>query len=242
MPTPAEVRRQAALDLVVSPWTLGPAVLGGTALLAGWAFGAEPTLLFLGVGGLLSGAGALATRWITGLEAITAGAWRKLIDAEKADREAELDRLDRALQRDGDPGSQKLLRALRHLRDGLEEDEAAGKLGGAGGIVKERADEVFAACVAQLRRSLELDETARTLSGDARRQLRANRLEVLQDVKRTVEHLATVVSETREAPLKRQAGDLSRLREELDATMEVARRTERRLNDLDSSGGDRLRE
>ena len=233
MPTPAEVRQQAALDLVVSPWTLGPVVLGGTALAAGWAMGGDPTWLLAGVGGLLAGGGALATRWLTRLEAVTAGAWAKLIADEHADREADLDALDRALQRDGDPGSQKLLRALRLIRDGLERDEAEGKLGGAGGLLKDRADEVFAACVAQLRRSLELDETARTLAGPARRELRADRQAVLEEVAETVRHLASTVTEARKAPAKRQEGDLGRLRAELDATMEVARRTERRLQDLD---------
>ena len=241
MPTPAEVRKQATLDLIVSPWTLGPVVLGGTALAAGWALGGDPTWLFAGVSGLLAGGGMLATRWLTQLEAVTAQAWRKLIDAEQADREAELDKLDRALQRDGDPSSQKLLRALRTIRQGLEQDEAEGKLGGAGGIVKDRAEEVFAACVAQLRYSLELDETARRLAGPARRALRADRQAILKEVAETVRHLAGTVAEVREAPIKRREGDLGRLRQELDATMEVARRTEARLNELDAGAG-RVRE
>ncbi|MFH5805541.1 hypothetical protein [Alienimonas sp. DA493] len=240
MPTPAEVRQQATLDLIVSPWTLGPALLGGTALAVGWA-GGDPTWLFAGVGGLLAGGGMLATRWLTQLEAVTQNAWRKLIDQEKAAKETELDKLDRALQRDGDPSSQKLLRALRQIRDGLERDEAEGKLGGAGGIVKDRAEEVFAACVAQLRHSLELDETARTLAGPARKELRADRQAILKEVSETVRHLARTVSEVREAPVKRKEGDLGRLRAELDATMEVARRTEARLNELDPGSG-RVRE
>ena len=241
MPTPAEARRRATLDLLVSPWTLGPAVLGGTALAAGWALGGDPAWVFAGVGGLLAGGGALATRWLTKADALVRGAWETLIAEEHAEREAELDRLDRALQRDGDPGSQKLLRALRNIRDGLERDEAEGTLGGAGGLLRDRAAEVFEACVAQLRRSLELDETARTLAGPARRELRADRQAVLKEVAETVRHLASTVSEARKAPAKRKEGDLSRLREELDATMEVARRTERRLADL--GGGDgRVRE
>ena len=240
MPTPAEVRQQATLDLVVSPWTLGPAVLGGTALLAGWALGADPAVLFAGVGGVLAGAGMLATRWLTGLEQITAAAWKKLLDAEHADREADLDRLDRALQRDGQPLSQKLLRALRTVRDGLERDEAEGKLGGAGGLLKDRADEVFDACVAQLRRNLELDETIRSLPRGARQAVREEREALLRDVEATVRALANAAAEARAAPAKRREGDLGRLREELDATMEVARRTEARLNDL--SGPGRVRE
>ena len=241
MPTPAEVRQQATLDLIVSPWTLGPVVLGGTALAAGWALGGDPTWIFAGVGGLLAGGGMLATRWLTQLEAVTQNAWRKLLDQEEADREADLDTLDRALQRDGDPSSQKLLRALRTIRHGLERDEAEGKLAGAGNLVKERADEVFAACVAQLRHSLELDETARRLAGPARRELRADRQEILKEVAETVRHLARTVNEVREGPIKRREGDLGRLRAELDATMEVARRTEARLKDLEPGGG-RVRE
>ena len=240
MPTTAEARRRATLDLLVSPWTLGPAVLGGTALAVGWA-GGDPTWALAGVAGLLAGGGALATRWLTKAELLVQRAWATLIDEERAEREAELDRLDRALQRDGDPGSQKLLRALRKITGGLAEDEAAGKLGGAGGLLKDRADEVFEACVAQLRRSLELDETARTLSGDARRALRADRQAVLREVADTVSHLARTVTEARAAPAKRKEGDLGRLRAELDATMEVARRTERRLGEL-GAGDSRLRE
>ena len=226
MPTPEDVRKQAALDLVVSPWTLGPAVLGATALLAGWAAGADPALLLGGIGGVLAGAGVLATRWIAGLETITAAAWEKLTARERAEREADLDALDRELQRDGDPRSQKLLRALRHLRDGLAEDERAGKLGGAGGLLKDRSEEVFAACVAQLRHSLELDATARTLPTRARGELREERQAVLGEVAETVRHLAAAATEARKAPAKRTDGDLARLREELDATLEVARRTE----------------
>ena len=233
MPTTAEARRRATLDLLVSPWTLGPAVLGGTALAAGWALGGDPAWMLAGVGGVLAGGGALATRWLTKADELVRRAWATLIEEEHAEREAELDRLDRALQRDGDPSSQKLLRALRNVRDGLERDEADGKLGGAGGLLKDRADEVFEACVAQLRRSLELDETARTLAGPARRELRADRQAVLKEVAETVRHLAVTVTEARKAPARRQEGDLSRLRAELDATMEVARRTERRLADLD---------
>ena len=241
MPTPAEVRRQTALDLIVSPWTLGPAVLGATALLGGWAVGADPAVLFAGVGGLMAGAGALATRWVAGLEAITARAYEKLTAAERADRERDLDDLDRALQRDGQPVSQKLLRSLRTIRDGLARDEADGKLGGAGGLLRDRAEEVFAACVAQLRRNLELDETIRALPRSARDAVRQERRALLAEVAETVRHLATAAAEARAAPAKRREGDLSNLRAELDATMEVARRTERRLNELDADAG-RVRE
>ena len=241
MPSPQYVRRQATLDLIVSPWTLGPAVLGATAVLAGWAAGGDPTLLFAGVGGVLAGAGALATRWITGAEEITRRAWDKLLARENAAEEEKLDRLDRALQRDGDPTSQKLLRALRKLTADLKADERAGKLGGAGGLLVDRAAEVFAACVRQLERSLELDATARTLPRQARREVRDERQAILGEVAETVRHLAAAAAEARRAPAKRTAGDLTRLREELEATMDVARRTEARLAELDPGGG-RVRE
>ncbi|WP_171189203.1 hypothetical protein [Alienimonas chondri] len=241
MPTPAEVRKQVTRDLIVSPWTLIPAALGGVALMIGVAGGGDPTWLIAGAGGFMAGGGMLATRWLTQLEDVTQNAWRKLVDAEKEDREEELDKLDRELQRDGDPSSQKLLRALRTIRQNLQQDEAAGKLGGAGGIVKDRAEEVFVACIAQLRHSLELDETARRLAGPARKELRDDRQAILKEVAETVRHLAKTVTEVREAPIKRREGNLSRLRAELDATMEVARRTEARLNELDSGPG-RVRE
>ena len=119
-PPPPRSARQAALDLVVSPWTLGPVVLGGTALAVGWAAGTRPGCSPASAG-CWPAAGCWPPAGSRSWKTVTANAWRKLIAEEQADREAELDDLDRVPPTRRRPeSSQRLLRALRTIRDGLE--------------------------------------------------------------------------------------------------------------------------
>ena len=236
-PDRAALRKAVFTDLLASPWSLVPAALGATALLGSWAVGGDPALTFAGVAGFLGAGGAVATRWITGLETLTQRAWDRLTAADRRRRDDELDALDSALARDGDLRTHRLLRELRALRSRFHEDARAGKLAAGHGRMLSQVDDLFAGCVAHLRNSLELKETARKVGKSRREVLEARRDALVGEVRDTADHLARTVDRVHGFAAGRQRSELSRLREELDETMTVARRTEERMANLDRPVG-----
>ena len=236
-PDRAALRNAVLADLLASPWSLVPAALGATALLGSWAVGGDPGLTFAGVAGFLGAGGAVATRWIYGLEALTQRAWERLTAADRRRRDDELDALDAALARDGDLRTHRLLRELRALRSRFHADARSGKLAAGHGRMLGQVDELFAGCVTHLRNTLELKETARRVGNARREVLEARRDALIGEVAATAEHLAKTVDRVHGFAAGRQASELSRLREELDETMAVARRTEERMAELDRPVG-----
>lgn len=225
-----EVKRKVLLDLFVSPWTLLPAVTGLSAWMLSFGVGGNMTLNLIGLTGVLAAAAIQATRLIFGVEQLTERAQGYQDQKKRVEREAYLDGLAKRLSHDDDPRNDECLRRLRALRDLFEQDppKRAASI-----AIRDMVQRLFDASIVQLERSHELWEKARRLPVGTGRPLMEQRREAVDEVVITVNHLTKTV-ERYNALQAESDGDneLATLREELDATIEAARRADEQLETL----------
>ena len=230
------LKRKVLLDLFVSPWTVVPIVGGLSAFLVSWGLDGVTALNVAGLAGLLVGSGIQATRLIFGIEEITENAQTYLKEQEAADEAAELDALQRRLLRDGDPRTQKCLKTLRVLTaDMRREAEETGSPTTL--AVLGKVEELSATAVAQLERAYGLWDKARKLPRSTARPLMARRQAAVDEVVETIEHLVETIARYHDGRAKKGSEGLSRLRGELDQTLEMARRAEERIDAIGRETG-----
>ncbi len=230
-----EVKRKVLLDLFASPLTLLPVAGGLTALMASWALNGDPTLTFAGLAGVLGGVGLCVSRLILGLEGITQRSYDYFLEKQRKQREESLDALHEKLSSDQDPRTENCLRELRLLYGSLQTAAEKGKITAASYEVLGSVGKVFEQCVKQLRHSHSLWETASRLRGPARESLLQQRNEVVQEVCDTVIEMGQKVDRFLLSETRKNRSELSQLREELDETIEAARRAEERTAELERS-------
>lgn len=213
--------------------------------MAAWAVGQGAGILsFLGLGGLLAGLGAMATRWILRGDEIHKDAF-KALQEEAFQKQAEvLDDLDRRLQRDDDPRTETTLRELREIYQEFKKDAswAEGLKTRVSFEIVSKVERLFEECVKSLRRSLELWEAAEKMRTEThRKEMLESRGSLLGEISRSLEQMRKTVDSVR--ALRVEKGDTARhaqIREELDASLEVARRVEERMRTLEHDLGDPL--
>ncbi|PQO41888.1 hypothetical protein [Blastopirellula marina] len=226
-----DVKKKVLLDLFASPWVIVPLVGGLSAWLLSWGMDGNTTLNMVGLAGVLAGMGIQASRLIFGIEDLTKKAHSYVTEQEKLAQEQKLDQLMARLKQDEDPRSEECLKRLRTLYTALALEAPHGHTAT---MFREKVDQLFQAAVRQLERSLELWEKARRLPGNTSRLLLTERKKAIDEVVLTVNHLSRTVEQYHAFQLKDSDHELAKLREELDRTIEVARRTEEVIDALDA--------
>jgi len=228
-----EIRKKILLDLFVTPTTIGTGSLGVSLLLISWAIGASAIWPFLGFLSILIGIGAVITNIMFNLESISRKAVEALKEQAEQTQDAQLDELDALLCKDRDPRDQGFLRDMRAIYDELKGDIEQGKLSSY--VTPEtlvQLEELFQACVKSLRYSYDLWETSKSAKGRPKDKILQEREQVLQEIGKSVERFTENVTSIRSLSHKTKNGDLSQLREQLDRSLEIARRTEMQMRDV----------
>lgn len=101
--------------------------------------------------------------------------------------------------------------------------------------IREQVGAIFHAAVEQLGNSHKLWELSENLGGEARRKVLVNREQVLQEVSATVDRLQAAITQIKEMIRQDKKVDLASMREELEATMRIARRTEEKMREIENS-------
>lgn len=231
MNTP-NLRKKVLMDLFVSPWSLLPLVGGLAAWMISWAVDGNTLLNLGGLFGVVGGLGIMATRVIFGLEKITEDAFDYLTNQQRLQQQNQLDQLAQQLTGDDDPNTQVYLSNLRRLHEGFVEDLNRGKLPVGARTVQQQVQRLFQAAVEHLEYSFELWNRASRMSGAARKALLDERRRVIDEVRQTTEHLSKTVQQYSAFRISETESELSKLRKELDETMDVARRAEQRVRHL----------
>jgi hypothetical protein len=239
-------RRRVLAKLVASPWVAVPVGLGAVSLLASLALG-EPRgfLAFMGMSGILLGVGMALTRWLYGLEDLAREALDDLDGETEESHRAYLNQLETRLRADGDPRTDRSLTELRNLRDrmtgaGLTDESLSSAFVPE---IREKAEQLYHSCLASLERTLELWRAAQEMATEkARTLVLDSRESLLGEVAASIRHLGATLDHLRTAELRRDRGDqsLARMREELEMGLEVARRVDQRVGELDESLRQRL--
>lgn len=228
------VKRKVISELFFAPSVVLPIVGGISAGLLSWATGGSSYLTGAAVIGVLGGVGWMLTRMIFKVEDITESAMQAELDKRARDERRELDRLAEQLRTDRDHRTQDYLTLLRSLRGEFE--EAAHRPGTKfrSAQVREQVSLVFRAAVEQLQRSFRLWELSENLAGKARDEVLADRETVLSEVQATVDRLSSTVTQFEQLMKSDNNADLATMREELETTMRIAKRTEERMRELEN--------
>lgn len=231
-------RKQVLLDLVSAPVVLFPSAAGLTLLLASWAVsGSSRLMAFAGVTGLLTGAGALITRWITSRDKIIKRVYTRGQARQAAEKERALDELAAQLERDGDPWTGQALATLRQLSERFRDLQDPAKMRRTPPIEIAGTVQRMLDCSYQsLNTSYKLWETSRTLlTKAARRELFEKREKLLIEVDQSITQIAKAIDGLHTLGLEQDpSADLADMRQELEENLDVARRVERRMHELES--------
>lgn len=232
------VKRKVISELFLAPSVVLPVVGGISAGLLSWASGGSSYLTGAAIAGILGGIGWMVTRMIFKVEEITDEAMKAELSKQAGQEAAELDELARKLRTDRDHRTQDYLTLLRSLREEFE--NAANKPGNRfrSAQIREQVSLVFRAAVEQLQQSYRLWDLSENLVGSARDKVLADREQVLHEIEQTVDRLQATVHQFHDLIKADKQVDLATMRDELDATMRIAKRTEQRMRELENSSPD----
>jgi hypothetical protein len=233
------LKRKMLLSVLGSPVTLLPVMAGVTAFLGSWMLGFRQDLGALGLlAGLLGGAGMFVTNLLVGGESYAKEAIEEEREKAGLEREAALDALDRRLAEDGDPRDESALRDLRSLAAALEELSELGAIDlEAANVIEIRAGmaQLFDRCVAHLERILVLRDMAEKMTTKAaRKPIDEQRDEIMAEIFESVKTLGKMLMDLQGLGDSDSTRELSRIREEMDQNLKVARKVDERLQDFES--------
>jgi len=238
-----KVKKKVLLRVFGSPVSVLPFMLGVTSMTATWALNWNPAIgLFAGVAGILGACGAAVTRLLLSGEKITQQVATELTREEQEAKQRALDELDGHLtSSDKDPRPETALRDLRALLKAFEEAEAGSSEMHFRSMIDIQfmASRMFDQCVQSLDQTLRLWHTAQKLNSPAARQpLLDQREKIIADVQASLKQLsgALVALQTMGSGSSSTA-ELSRIREELDQSLAVAKVVEERVNSLVKEAG-----
>lgn len=230
-----EIHRRVFREIFMAPTVVLPIIGGASAWLLSWAADGVPALTLAGLMGVLGGLGWMATRAIFRTEEITAKTIEKLQQQELAAEQAELDRLEDLLKQDDDDRDQELLKLLRIQRAQFQEIASQPGFVVRSQDVLLKVDQLFKASINNLYESYRLWLQSRELSKSQRKLLLDERERLLDDIQQTVNSLQQSLDQYRGLAKRAVGSDLGGLREELEASIDIAKRTEERLRQLDSN-------
>jgi hypothetical protein len=231
-----DLRRKVLLKLLSYPLGLLPALAGVSAIATSWAADFPSWVTFGGGIAVLLGIGAYATRAAFGIDDATREAMAEIQREDRAAWEARLDDLDARLLGDHDERTETLLRQLRKLVHEVEEKGLGEDVNRRTRIeITMQVSELFDGCVRALEKSLDLWEKAQNVEDTkARAGLYDAREGEILEVAECVKTLERMLgAELATVGVSRRDGNLARIREELRANLEVARRVEERMKSLE---------
>jgi len=200
-----------------------------------WAANGVTSLNVAGLVLVLGGVGWLATRVIFFADDVATKILRD--DAEKIVKaeEEKLDQLQFRLRSDRDYRTKDYLTLLRTCRSEFEEfAKRPGIVIQSQEIVKQ-VRQLFWSATEQLKQSLKLHTLAERLNGDEKKKIQDQREHTLEEIRVSIDHMQSAVKHYQELMSQEQQSDLGSLRDELDASLRVAKRTEERMRELEGS-------
>lgn len=230
-------RQKYLLRLATAPMVFGPVVGGLSTLLAGWGLDMPGFVPFIGLAAAVVGIGTFATKLLTGDEGQAKAALNELESEAETERERELDRLAERLSQDRDERDERLLKDLRHLSNEFKRDDFwPAELNSHSTFdLMNGVETLFSGCVDSLERQVRLVEIARNMSTqEARQPLVDERERILKEVAECITQLGRMYSSIQ--GLRGQGegnAELTRVRGELERSLEVASRVQERMRAWD---------
>lgn len=228
------VRKKVLNELFLAPSVVLPIVAGASALILSWGFGGV-VLATAGVAGILGGVGWMATRMVFKLDEITARTMAYMNEQQRREENSRLDELAKKLRNDRDYRTKDYLTILRDCRNEMETLAAQPAIQARSIEVLQQVRQLFWAAIDQLEQSYKLFELSERLVSDERKEVLERRDEIVKSVNTSVDRLQSAVDQFRSLAKREQNLDLNELRDELDVSLKVAKRTEERMREIEES-------
>lgn len=189
----------------------------------------------MGLVGVLGGVGWLATRVIFLADDVAAKILRedgqKIVQAE----ETKLDDLQYRLRVDRDFRTKDYLTLLRTCRSEFEEFAKKPGIAIQSQEIVKQVRQLFWSAIDQLEQSLKMHSLADRLKGDQKSSVLGQREHILTEIRESIDHMQSAVKQYQELMNKENNNNLNSLRDELDASLRVAKRTEERMRELEGT-------
>ena len=193
------------------------------------------SLNVIGLVGVLVGVGWLATRVIFLADDVAAKILRedaqKIVQAE----ETKLDDLQYRLRVDRDFRTKDYLTLLRTCRSEFEEFAKKPGIAIQSQEIVKQVRQLFWSAIDQLEQSLKMHSLADRLNGDQKLSVLGQREHILTEIRESIDHMQSAVKQYQELMNKENNNNLNSLRDELDASLRVAKRTEERMRELEGT-------
>ena len=230
-----DLRSRIASELLWAPSVVLPVVAGASAWLISWAANGPMALNVMGIVGVLGGVGWLATRVIFLADDVAAKILRedgqKIVQAE----ETKLDDLQYRLRVDRDFRTKDYLTLLRTCRSEFEEFAKKPGIAIQSQEIVKQVRQLFWSAIDQLEQSLKMHSLADRLKGDQKSSVLGQREHILTEIRESIDHMQSAVKQYQELMNKENNNNLNSLRDELDASLRVAKRTEERMRELEGT-------
>ncbi len=230
-----DLRSRIASELLWAPSVVLPVVAGASAWLISWAANGPMALNVMGLVGVLGGVGWLATRVIFLADDVAAKILledaQKIVQAE----ETKLDDLQYRLRVDRDFRTKDYLTLLRTCRSEFEEFAKKPGIAIQSQEIVKQVRQLFWSAIDQLEQSLKMHSLADRLNGDQKSSVLGQREHILTEIRESIDHMQSAVKQYQELMNKENNNNLNSLRDELDASLRVAKRTEERMRELEGT-------
>jgi hypothetical protein len=227
------VRRFLLRSTLLRPATLIPVMVGLVAGVASWAVGGNLVLNSLAVVGVVGGISWMVFRTVAHVENLTQGALNAQQESLREAENRQLDLLARQLRTDRDHRTQDSLRLLRTLRDEFERSSARPEVSMLSARLGVQIGQYFESAVNQLQRSYQLFEKSESAVGEVRDRLLRERETLISEIGKSLETFQAVVNKMTRWQSEEPEKQLSALQEELERNLEIARRTEERMREIE---------
>jgi hypothetical protein len=231
-----DIQKRVLLRLAASPVVLAPVMLGFMSMVSAWAFNFKSAGLFVfgGIAGILIGGGTFLSKLLLSGKSTAQKVLTEVEQEQHLAHQSELDQLEQVLiHSDRDPRPEEALRDLRALVatfEGLEKNAPSAQWS----ImvdVRLQVESLFSHSVRLLEQTHRLWETAEKLSSQVAKQpVIDQREQIIHEIQSCVKQLShSLVSLQKLGHVEASTVDLKKMRQELDTSLEVARKVEARM-------------
>ena len=220
-----KIKKRVLWDLLTSPISLIPVASGLTGIILSWPL-SSPLLLGLGIITSAVGVGILITRLLTSLPKIADKALAKELASIERENEIALNNLEKQLRQDKDPRPEQCLQQLRLLQK-IVKNEGGGFLSDQIAI---QFNKLFDVCIKKIEETDTLWRQGRELTGKAKKQIKERREKIVVEIETTTNQLMTSIEQFKTAKSHESDAEFIEARDELNRTMEIARKVDERLN------------